>query len=107
MSLIKITDLANVPEEGTGITLAFDHPYTEMPYELGLFCIEGKYYAITNKCTICEGRLAPGKLIGMFAACNKRECFWNVKKGYCKFDRTTILPTYKVLPQEDGLYINI
>ena len=107
MSQVKIVEIADVPEEGTGKIITFDHPYTEMDYILGLFKVEGRYYAIKGVCVICEGSLGAGILNGLFVTCTRRECIWNIRKGYCKFDRTTVMPTYKVKEQEDGLYIEI
>lgn len=107
MSLVKICEHSAAPEEGTGKTLHLEHPLTFFQYDLGLFRAEGKYYVITDKCPKCGGSLGRGKLQGLFAICNSQECLWNIRKGYCKFDRSSVLPTYKVVEQEDGLYINI
>jgi nitrite reductase/ring-hydroxylating ferredoxin subunit len=107
MSTVKISDLADAPEEGTGKIIALEHPLTEIEYDLALYRVDGKFYVITDKCKICQGSLIMGELNGMFASCSKRECLWNIRKGYCKFDRTRVMPTYKVSQQEDGLYIEI
>ena len=107
MSQVKIVEIAEAPEEGTGKQIVFDHPYTEMEYILGLFKVEGKYYAIKGVCVICEGSLGAGELNGLIVTCSRRECLWNIRKGYCKFDRSTVMPTYKVAEKEDGLYIEI
>ncbi|MFQ5451434.1 MAG: Rieske (2Fe-2S) protein [Nitrospinaceae bacterium] len=107
MSLVKIADLPDAPEEGRGKTIHLEHPFTYLKYDIGLFQVEGRYYAITDECKKCGGSLGRGRLMGLFAICRNQECAWNIKKGYCKFDRTTVLPTYRVNVQEDGLYINI
>lgn len=107
MSNLKILDFSDAPPEGTGKQIHFKHLYTEINYVLALFQVEGKFYCLTDQCRCCEGSLGKGELKGMFAFCNKEECGWNIKKGYCKFNRSDITPTYKVAIEEDGLYIEI
>jgi nitrite reductase/ring-hydroxylating ferredoxin subunit len=107
MSRCKISEINDAPSEGTGRQIHFEHDYTKIPYVLGLFQVEGKFYCITDQCRCCEGSLGKGVLKGMFAFCNKDECGWNVRKGHCKFNRSDTTPTYKVTAEEDGLYIDI
>ena len=107
MSLVKILELGEAPGDGEGRAILLKHPFTEIMYELALFRAEGAYYSITNRCSKCGVGLDPKSLNGFFAKCRNDKCIWHVKKGYCKFDRTSVLPTYKVLTEEDGLYINI
>ncbi len=107
MSLVKICEHSDVPEEGKGKTLELEHPLTFFKYNLGLFKVDGRLFVITDKCTKCGGSLGRGMVQGLFAICSNQECLWNIKKGYCKFDRSSVLPTYKVVEQEDGVYINI
>ncbi len=107
MSQVKISDHSEAPEDASGKTLNLEHPFTLIKYELALFKAEGKYYVIADKCPKCGGRLGKGKLNGKFAVCTGQECLWNIQKGYCKFDRSAVLPTYKVQEKDDGLYIEI
>jgi len=107
MSLVKISELDDAPAEGTGRTLKLVHPLTEIEYDLALFRSGGAYYVLTNKCSRCGSRLAPETLDGLFVKCRNDLCLWHIKKGFCKFDRSSILPTYKVSAEADGLYINI
>jgi nitrite reductase/ring-hydroxylating ferredoxin subunit len=107
MSLIKISEMSEVPGAETGKTIHLEHPWTLIEYDLALFKAEGNFYVLTDKCAKCGGSLGKGKLRGLFAICSNQECLWNIKKGYCKFDRTSVLSTYKVVEQEDGLFINI
>jgi nitrite reductase/ring-hydroxylating ferredoxin subunit len=107
MSTVKISEVADAPEEGKGRQINLRHPYTEIDYILGLYQVEGKYYCITDLCKSCEGSLSKGVLQGMFAFCNKEECAWNIRKGFCKWNRSDTTPIYKVAKQEDGLYIEI
>ncbi|KMP11052.1 hypothetical protein UZ36_05675 [Candidatus Nitromaritima sp. SCGC AAA799-C22] len=108
MSQVKISEIEDAPDEGTGKKILLKHPFTEIKYELALFQVEEKYYVITDECRICGGSLGqPVDLRGIFAACSNQECLWNVKRGYCKFDRSSVTPTYKVTVREDGLYIDI
>ena len=108
MSKVKISELKDAPSEGLGKQINLTHPFTEIKYCLAIFCVEGKYYVLTDECKICGGSLGRvSDLRGMFAACTKEECLWNVKRGSCKFDRSSVTPTYRVSTMEDGLYIEI
>jgi len=107
MSQVKLIDYADAPEEGTGKKIVLEHPFTEMEYILGMFKVEGKFYVIKGVCIICEGSLGLGELNGLIVTCTQRECLWNIRKGYCKFDRSRVMPTYRVSEKEDGIYIEI
>lgn len=108
MSKVKISEIEDAPSDGFGKQIIFSHPYTEMGYCLALFRVEEKYYALVDECRICGGSLSRvSNLNGMFATCDKEECQVNIKRGSCKFDRTSVTPTYKVTVQEDGLFIEI
>lgn len=107
MSLVKISDYSEAPEDASGKTIQLEHPYTKIKYGLALFKADGNYYVITDKCPKCAGSLGKGLLRGKFAICSNQECLWNIQKGYCKFDHSAVLPTYKVQEKDDGLYIEI
>ena len=42
MSNVKILELDEVPEEGTGRQIDLEHPYTEWKYVLAFYNVEGK-----------------------------------------------------------------
>ena len=108
MSKVKILEIKDAPLEGSGKQINLTHPFTEIKYCLAIFCIEKKYYVLTDECRVCGGSLSQvPDLRGIFAACSKEECLWNVKRGICKFDHSSVTPTYKVSVIEDGLYIEI
>lgn len=107
MSLIKLSEIGDAPEEGTGKRIDLTHPYTEIAYRIALFKTASKFYAITDLCSICGGSLGRGILRQLFVSCTNEECLWNIKKGYCKFNHSRVMPTYKVTEQEDGLFIDI
>ena len=107
MSKLKVSDHSDAPMEGRGKQINFKHDYTEIDYVLALFQVEGKFYCMTDQCRCCSGSLGLGVLEGMFAFCHKDACGWNIRKGYCKFNRSDITPTYKVSVEKDGLFIEI
>ena len=77
MSNVKILELDEAPEEGTGRQIDLEHPYTEWKYVLAFYNVEGKYYCISDKCKSCEGSLAKGILKGMLKGIregNPKEC---------------------------------
>ncbi len=105
MSRLKISEMGDAPQEGTGKQIHFKHEYTQIEYDLALFQVEGKFYCITDLCLTCGGSLGKGALRGAF--CSNEECGWNIKKGFCKFNRSETTPRYKVVVDSDGLYIEI
>lgn len=107
MSYVKLSEITDGPQDGEGVRIHLEHPFTMIKYDIGLFQLDGKIYAITDKCKKCGGSLARGTIRGRFAFCNNQECGWNLKSGVCKFDRSSSLPTYKVSVQEDGYFINL
>lgn len=108
MSQVKISEIKDAPEEGSGREINLTHPYTEIRYVLAIFCIDNKYHVLADECRVCGGSLGRVPDVrGIFAACGKEECLWNIKRGNCKFDRTLVANTYKVTVMEDGLYIQI
>ncbi len=107
MSLVKISELSDAPEEGVGKRISFEHPLTFYKYDIALFKTNGKFFAMTDQCRKCGASLGRGVLKGKYAACANEECLWNLKTGICKFDRTMSTPVYKVTEQDDGIYINI
>ncbi len=107
MTTVLLSSLEDAPAEASGIRVDFEHPLTEIKYEVGLFCVKGKYYGITDPCKHCQGSLAAGELDGMYASCLGEGHAWNVKSGVCKYNRSETLPTYRVAVQDDGLFIEI
>ena len=49
MSKVKILELSQAPEEGTGKQIYLEHPYTEIKYILAFFNVEGKYKKLVYK----------------------------------------------------------
>lgn len=107
MSEVKICELEEIPPQGEGIHLEFDHPWTEIEYSLALFHEGDRYFVITDQCAMCNGKLAQGERQGMYVRCVMEGHPWHIKSGLCKFDRTRALPTYRVQTKDDGLYIEI
>jgi len=107
MSDVKVLEMSEAPEEGSGMLVEFNHPYTSFPYSLGIFHVKDRYFAITDECKACGNSLGKGKLNGMYVSCIMEEHPWNVKTGICKFNRTLVTPTYRVTVKEDGIYIEI
>ena len=68
MSKVKISELKDAPSEGSGKQINLTHPLTETKYVLAMFCVEEKYYVMTDECRMCGGSLGRlPDLRGMFA----------------------------------------
>ncbi len=107
MSDVKIAELADAPAEGQPKRIEFDHPFTEIHYELALYFAKDRYFVIRDDCKRCGSSLAQGKVNGMYGICARGDHPWNFKTGLYKFDRRLSLPTYRVIVRDDGLYIEI
>ena len=107
MSEVKILDISEAPPENEGKIVSFDHPFTTFPYTVSIFHVKGRYFAITDHCKSCGNSLGKGKLNGLYVSCVMEEHPWNVKTGICKFNRSLVTPTYRVMVKEDGIYIEI
>ena len=107
MSEVRILDLADAPEEGSGRQVKFNHPYTEIPYALAVYFAKDRYWAITDNCKKCDASLGQGTVNGMYALCTWEQHAWHIKTGLYKFDRTQSTPTYRVTVKDDGLFIEI
>jgi len=107
MAEIKISSIADGPQDGQAQTVSFYHPVTEYPYNIALFHIKGKYYALPDECKRCNGSLGKGTLHGMFILCPQDETPWNIKTGLCRYDRTQAMPSYRVKVQDEDLIITL
>lgn len=107
MSQVKILEMPEAPQENEGKIVSFDHPYTSVPYTLGIFHVKGRYFVITDECKICGNSLGKGRLNGLIVSCLMEDHTWNVKSGICRFNRSMSTPTYRVTVKEDGIYIEI
>ena len=107
MAEVKIANLDEVPEEGTGKVVEFEHPLTGYEYSIALFQVKNKFHALKNECKRCSGHLGNGQLNGYYISCPRDDTPWNIKNGLCKFDKTLSMPSYKVQKKDDGLVIII
>jgi nitrite reductase/ring-hydroxylating ferredoxin subunit len=107
MAEVKIADLSDAPEEGTGKVIEFEHPLTGYEYGIALFQVKGKFYSITNECKRCSGQLGIGKMNGLYVICPRDDTPWNVRNGLCKFNKSLSMSTYKVQIKDGGLVIVI
>ena len=107
MADVKITTISEGPEEGKGKTFSFSHPITEFPYDIALFQVNGKYYALPDLCGKCPGSLGEGTLDGMYVLCSKDQTPWHIKHGLCRYNRNQGLPSYKVKVENQDLIITI
>ena len=75
MAEIQLATLKNAPEEGTGKILDLEHPITAYDFQLALFQVNAKFYALDNSCARCGGKLGRGKLDGMYIFCPQDNVF--------------------------------
>ena len=64
--------------------------------EVGLFNIDGQFYAISDVCTHDDGPLVDGELEGHCIICPRHGARFNVKTGEQTMPAMSPVPTYQV-----------
>jgi 3-phenylpropionate/trans-cinnamate dioxygenase ferredoxin subunit len=71
MTIAKTTDV----QEGRGTLVELEG------LRLALFCVDGEYYAIDDRCTHAEGSLAEGDIDGHMVECPLHGARFDLKTG--------------------------
>jgi 3-phenylpropionate/trans-cinnamate dioxygenase ferredoxin subunit len=73
--------------------------------DVGLFNIEGEFYAISDVCTHDNGPLVEGKLEGEWIICPRHGARFNVKTGQQTMPAFAPVPLYEVKIEGDDILI--
>ncbi len=73
--------------------------------DVGLFNIEGEFYAISDVCTHDDGPLIEGKLDGDCIICPRHGARFNIKTGAQTMPAITPVPLYQVRIDGDDILI--
>ena len=73
--------------------------------DVGLFNIEGEFYAISDVCTHDDGPLVDGRLDGDCIICPRHGARFNVKTGAQTMPAFSPVPLYKVEIEGDDILI--
>ena len=73
--------------------------------EVGLFNIDGKFYAISDVCTHDGGPLVEGELEGEMIICPRHGARFNVKTGQQTMPAFAPVPLYQVKIVGDDIFI--
>jgi 3-phenylpropionate/trans-cinnamate dioxygenase ferredoxin subunit len=73
--------------------------------DVGLFNIEGQFYAISDVCTHDDGPLVDGELDGDVIICPRHGARFNVKTGAQTMPAFAPVPLYEVKIEGDDIYI--
>jgi len=73
--------------------------------DVGLFNIEGEFYAISDVCTHDNGPLVEGKLDGDCVICPRHGARFNVKTGEQTMPAFAPVPLYEVKIEGDDILI--
>ncbi|MFW9922043.1 MAG: Rieske (2Fe-2S) protein [Candidatus Thorarchaeota archaeon] len=83
-------------------------------YDIAIFNVEGKFYAIDRKCTHMKGNLAKGTVEGKIVTCPLHGAKYNLATGELLkqagsiagwFKKATNIPTYKTKTQKNDLFV--
>ena len=73
--------------------------------DVGLFNIDGEFFAISDVCTHDDGPLVEGKLDGDCIICPRHGARFNVKTGAQTMPAFAPVPLYEVKIDGDDIYI--
>jgi 3-phenylpropionate/trans-cinnamate dioxygenase ferredoxin subunit len=73
--------------------------------DVGLFNINGEFYAISDVCTHDNGPLVEGKLDGEWVICPRHGARFNVKTGQQTMPAFAPVPLYEVKIEGDDILI--
>ena len=73
--------------------------------EVGLFNIDGQFFAISDVCTHDDGPLVEGKLDGHCIICPRHGARFNVKTGEQTMPAMSPVPTYQVRVEGNDILI--
>jgi len=77
-------------------------------HRLAVFNIGGEFYVTDDECTHASGSLAEGMLDGSVVECCLHSAAFDVRTGEVKAPPASFpLRTYKVLLQDDDVYIDL
>lgn len=95
IKVAKTSDLA----AGEKMLVEFDEE------DVGLFNIDGVFYAISDVCTHDGGPLVEGKLEGDWIICPRHGARFNVKSGQQTMPALSPVPLYEVKIEGDDILI--
>jgi 3-phenylpropionate/trans-cinnamate dioxygenase ferredoxin subunit len=95
IKVAKISDLA----PGEKMLVEYDEE------DVGLFNIDGEFYAISDVCTHDDGPLVEGKLDGEWIICPRHGARFNVKTGQQTMPAFAPVPLYEVKIEGDDILI--
>ncbi len=97
---VPVGPAASIADGERKIIQADDH-------SIGVFHIGDRWYALNNSCLHRGGPVCTGTLEGMTLTCPWHGYQYDVRTGELLLDHSSCLPTYKVLVQEDQIYVEV
>jgi nitrite reductase (NADH) small subunit len=76
-------------------------------HSVGVFHMGDQWYALSNSCLHRGGPVCTGTLEGTTLTCPWHGYQYDVRTGELLLDHTSCLPTYKVLIQDDQVYVEV
>jgi nitrite reductase (NADH) small subunit len=95
--LVGVKELA----DGSGKTVSVGE------FEIAVFKIDGKYYALENQCLHRGGPLGEGELTGQTVVCPWHGWKYDVPTGSLKLIPTLGVSTYKVEVRGEDVFVEI
>ena len=95
LKVAKTSDLASGPK----MLVEYDED------DVGLFNLDGEFYAISDVCTHDDGPLVEGTLDGECIVCPRHGARFNIKTGEQTMPAFSPVPLYKVKIEGDDILI--
>ncbi|MCU0508227.1 MAG: Rieske 2Fe-2S domain-containing protein [Anaerolineae bacterium] len=74
---------------------------------IGVFRVGGQWYALGNSCLHRGGPVCQGKVEGLTVTCPWHGYQYDLPTGQLLLDRSTALPTYKVMVEGGNVYLDV
>ena len=97
---VLVGPVASIAEGERKIIQAEDH-------SVGVFHLDDRWYALSNSCLHRGGPVCTGTLEGTTLTCPWHGYQYDIRTGELLLDHTSCLPTYKVLLQDDQVYVEV
>lgn len=100
MAFVKVAGVEEVPV-GTGIGVAVGRR------ELGIFNVDGEFYAIDNRCPHADGPLSEGYIEGEMVSCPWHAWMFSVKTGKMAYNSFVCLATFPCKVEEGAVFVDV
>ncbi|HEX8807016.1 MAG TPA: Rieske 2Fe-2S domain-containing protein [Candidatus Aquilonibacter sp.] len=99
MDFVRVTELQSVPPGKARVV-------NVGRYEVALFNVDGKYYALENACPHQGGPIADGWVENLTVTCPWHAWCFDLRTGSLTLGDFALIPRFEVRVEQDGVYLS-